>query len=56
MGWCLLHSALGRHKDERHSLTFAESNQWIGYGMRHRDLLGSPEVTEQLLRWLGEDS
>jgi len=45
-------SALGRHEDPRRTLSFPESQQWIGYGMSHLDLLGRSEVSEQLVRWL----
>jgi hypothetical protein len=46
-------SALGRHHEPGRSLSFAESNQWIGYGMNHWDLLNRPAVYEQIVRWLG---
>ncbi len=44
-------SALGRHRDPRRSLSFPEERQWIGHGMNHLDLLGRPEVSEQIVRW-----
>jgi pimeloyl-ACP methyl ester carboxylesterase len=47
-----LHSALGRHKDGRRDLSFRDSQQWVGYGMNHMDLLDDPGVHEQLLKWL----
>jgi pimeloyl-ACP methyl ester carboxylesterase len=49
-------SALGRHKDSRRSLSFPKSRQWIGYGMTHMDLLGRPEVSDQILRWFASAS
>ncbi len=47
-----LNSALGHHADARRSLGFAEAAQWIAYGMSHMELLSSPEVTRQIVRWL----
>jgi len=47
-----LHSALGQHDDPKRSLTFAKHAQWIAYRMNHMQLLGSPDVTKQLLAWL----
>ena len=49
-------SALGRHKDPRRSLSFPKSGQWIAYGMNHMDLLGRPEVSDQILRWFASAS
>ena len=45
-------SALGRHKEPGRSLSFAESSQWIGYGMNHWDLLNRQTVYKQIVRWL----
>ena len=45
-------SALGRHKDPRRTLAFAKSRRWVGYGLRHFDLLNEPVVYEQIKRWL----
>ena len=47
-----LDSALGRHADPARALAFAHERQWIGHGINHLDLLGSPEVFAQLRRWL----
>ncbi len=47
-----LHSALGQHTDPRHTLAFAKTAQHIVYRTSHMALLGSPEVTQQLLQWL----
>jgi pimeloyl-ACP methyl ester carboxylesterase len=47
-----LPSALGQHSDKRRSLIFAKSAQWIAYRTNHMELLNSPEVTRQLLKWL----
>ena len=48
-----LSSALGRHADPGRTLPFQESQQWIGYGMSHFDLLESGEVYERIQEWLG---
>ena len=45
-------SALGRHRDPRRSLSFPESQQWVGRGMGHLDLLSRPEVYAQIRCWL----
>jgi pimeloyl-ACP methyl ester carboxylesterase len=47
-----LSSALGQHADPSRNLSFPESQQWIGYGMSHFDLLEHREVYEQILQWL----
>jgi pimeloyl-ACP methyl ester carboxylesterase len=47
-----LRSALGQHADPSRNLSFPESQQWIGYGMNHMDLLDRREVYEQILQWL----
>lgn len=59
LGYCLpgdglvpVDSALGRHLEPGRSLSFAESSQWIGYGMNHWDLLNRQTVYEQIVRWL----
>ena len=51
-GFVPLDSALGRHPDPTRALSSPSSRQWIGYGMRHLDLLGGAEVYAQLRRWL----
>jgi len=48
-----LASALGQHADPRHQLSFAKTAQAIVYRTHHMELLYSPAVTQQLLRWLG---
>jgi len=48
-----LRSALGQRAEPARNLDFAESNQWIAYGMHHLDLLDSTAVATQLRRWLG---
>lgn len=45
-------SALGRHPRREFSLSFAESRQWIGYGMKHLDLLDRDEVYAKIRAWL----
>jgi hypothetical protein len=47
-----LNSALGVHSDPTRSLVFAKSSQLIVYRTSHMALLGSSEVSEQLLTWL----
>jgi hypothetical protein len=47
-----LNSALGVHSDPVRSLVFAKSSQLIIYRTSHMALLGSAEVSEQLLTWL----
>ena len=49
-----LDSALGRHSDRAMTLGFPRERQWIGYEMRHLELLYRPEVNKQLLNWLQE--
>jgi pimeloyl-ACP methyl ester carboxylesterase len=51
-----LRSALGQREDLARNLSFPESQQWIGYGMNHWDLLDRREVYEQIRRWLEEPS
>ncbi|MGS0754224.1 esterase/lipase family protein [Roseateles sp. GG27B] len=51
-----LHSALGEHDDPNRCLHFAQDAQWIAYRMNHLELLNSPAVTRQLLRWLAPTS
>ena len=47
-----LRSALGQHAQRRHRLAFAKQSQCIVYRTGHLALLSSPEVTQQILRWL----
>ena len=47
-----LHSALGHHDDARRKLDFVAASQWIAHRMKHMELLSSPEVTRQMVRWL----
>jgi pimeloyl-ACP methyl ester carboxylesterase len=47
-------SALGRHEKPELTLKFPKSNQWIGYGMNHLDLLDNPEVYSQIGAWLDD--
>ncbi len=48
-----LPSALGKHDDPQRCLAFREESQRILYQTNHLGLLSSPEVTRQLLEWLG---
>jgi pimeloyl-ACP methyl ester carboxylesterase len=45
-------SALGLHSSQERCLRFLESNQWIGLGMNHWDLLDRSEVYAKLSAWL----
>lgn len=45
-------SALGLHSDPKLTLAFAKSRQWVGYGMKHFDLLSNPEVYKQIKKWI----
>jgi len=47
-----LRSALGQHPDPARNLSFPASQQWIGYGMNHWDLLDRGDVYEQIRGWL----
>jgi PGAP1-like protein len=47
-----LPSALGQHTDAARSLAFAKASQRIVYRTNHMQLLSSPEVGEQLVKWL----
>ena len=52
-----LRSALGEHGDPARNLSFPASQQWIGYGMNHWDLLDRSDVYEQQIRrWLAGPS
>jgi pimeloyl-ACP methyl ester carboxylesterase len=51
-----VYSALGRHKDPAMTLSFAESQRWIGHAMNHFDLLSKPTVYEHIKQWLGAQS
>ena len=50
-----VYSALGRHALPELSLRFPAAHQWIGFGMKHLDLLSSPEVYAKLRAWLAAD-
>ena len=47
-----LNSAFGRHKDAARSLRFAPERQCVVQDTNHMELLSSPVVAAQLLRWL----
>ena len=47
-----LRSALGQHSEARHQLSFLPAHTLIVYRTSHMALLGSPQVGQQLLRWL----
>ncbi len=45
-------SALGRNRDPSRSLDIPESRQWLGFETGHIEMLGKPEVYQQLRDWL----
>lgn len=47
-------SALGRHDRSHLSLRFPQAHQWIGHGVGHMALLGSPEVYGKIRSWLAD--
>jgi hypothetical protein len=47
-----LHSALGHHENADRQLHFASAQQLLVYRTSHMQLLSSPQVTKQLLKWL----
>jgi hypothetical protein len=47
-----LPSALGQHDEPRRCLNFPADHQYIVYRTSHLQLLSSPQVTQQLLKWL----
>ncbi|MFB2864906.1 esterase/lipase family protein [Aeromonas sp. MdU4] len=47
-----LRSALGQHHEARHQLHFLPAHTLIVYRTSHMALLASPQVGQQLLRWL----
>lgn len=44
--------ALGRHERAEHDLGLPASDQWVGNGIDHLDLLDRPEVYARLKAWL----
>ena len=52
-GLVSLQSALGQHSDPAKCLAFAASRQKTVNGVNHLDLLDNPEISAQLLTWLG---
>lgn len=51
-GLVQLKSALGKDENPKKNLNFKASNTYIAYEANHMDLLNSPEVYEQLKKWL----
>jgi hypothetical protein len=45
-------SALGHHQNAELTLKIPESQQWVGQGMNHLDLLNHPAVYEMIKSWL----
>lgn len=53
-GLVTIDSALGKHKEHRHSLAIAEHRQWLGYNLNHMQLLSDSLVYETLATYLAE--
>ena len=51
-GLVTVRSALGDHSGPRLDLGIPPDNRWVGYGLKHRDLLTSPDVRDVLREWL----
>jgi pimeloyl-ACP methyl ester carboxylesterase len=51
-GLVTLPSALGQHDDAARHLKFPKASQTIAYRTNHLQLLSSPEVSSQLIKWL----
>ena len=49
-----LASALGDDAEPARTLAIPEDQKFIAYGTSHLDLFDSPEVYEQIARWLAE--
>jgi pimeloyl-ACP methyl ester carboxylesterase len=47
-----LDSALGRHAQSARQLAFKPSDQWVGQGLNHMQLLSQPELMLPLRQWL----
>jgi hypothetical protein len=47
-----LDSALGRHARPEMTLAFPEERRWVGFGVKHLELLSRPEVYAVLRGWL----
>ncbi len=50
-----LNSALGQHRDPDRNLRFADHAQMIAYNTNHMALLSSPNISLQLVQWLGSE-
>ena len=51
-----LHSALGQSHQRHHSLRFGKSSRFVVYRTSHIELLSSPVVAQQLVKWLAPPS
>jgi hypothetical protein len=51
-GLVVVDSALGVHHNPELTLAFPDAHRWIAVGVRHTELLGSPEVYATILSWL----
>ncbi len=47
-----LHSALGYHDEAHRRLSFTDESQCIAFRTSHMQLLSSPKIVHQILRWL----
>ena len=55
-GLVSVNSALGRHRVPARALGFAESHQWVAWGVGHVELLGRLEVYAKLREWLSRSA
>ena len=53
-GLVAIDSALGKHREHRHSLAIAKHRQWLGYNLNHMQLLSDSRVYETLATYLAE--
>jgi hypothetical protein len=53
-GLVTVESALGRHRQRTRDLRLPNARRFVAEGVGHLDLLSSPEVGRQLLRWLAK--
>jgi hypothetical protein len=51
-----LRSALGQHDEPSRNLDFPASSQWIAWRTSHMELLNSPAVNDQIIRWLSANN
>ncbi len=46
-------SALGQHRSPRFALAIPESQQWVGHGLGHLELMSNPLVHRRVSDWIG---